>query len=80
MDGDKFTLAKRLRKQLLTDIEKSMAEEDMSQGEVARRIGSLRHNVNQVLAGKKGATFDHLLKMAEGIGLDVEMKVRKKKG
>ncbi|MBX2994088.1 MAG: XRE family transcriptional regulator [Bdellovibrionaceae bacterium] len=77
MDLDEFTLADRLKEQLLTSIEKTMEEADISQGEVARRVGVLRRNVNQIMGRKKNASLDYILKMAESIGLDVEMRVKK---
>lgn len=77
MDLDEFTLADRLKEQLLTSIEKTMEETNISQGEVARRIGALRRNVNQIMGRKKNASLDYILKMAESIGLDVEMRVKK---
>lgn len=79
MDLEKFTLADRLKEQLLNSIEKSMEDTSISQGEIARRIGALRRNVNQIMGRKKNASLDYILKMAESIGLDVEMRVRKPK-
>lgn len=79
MDLDQFTLAEKIKEQLLTTIEKSMKETNISQGEVARRIGALRRNVNQVLGRKKKASLDYILKMAESIGLDVELKIKRPK-
>lgn len=79
MDLDEFKLADRLKEQLLTSIEKSMEAANISQGEVARRIGALRRNVNQIMGRKKNASLDYILKMAESIGLDVEMRVKKPK-
>ncbi|MER2513183.1 MAG: XRE family transcriptional regulator [Nitrosomonas ureae] len=79
MDLDEFTLANRLKEQLLSSIEKSMEDANISQGEVARRIGALRRNVNQILGRKKNASLDYILTMAESIGLDVEMRVKKPK-
>lgn len=79
MGLDEFTLADRLKGQLLTSIEKTMEDANISQGEVARRIGALRRNVNQVMGRKKIASLDYILKMAESIGLDVEMRVKKPK-
>lgn len=79
MDLNEFQLADKLKEQLLTSIAKSMKEADISQGEVARRIGALRRNVNQIMGRKKNASIDYLLKMAESIGLEVEMKIRKPK-
>jgi predicted XRE-type DNA-binding protein len=77
MDLDEFTLAERLKEELLTVIEKEMTAKAISQGEVARRIGALRRNVNQILGRKKNASLDYILTMAESIGLDVEMRVKK---
>lgn len=79
MDLNEFVLADRLKEQLLTSIEKSMEAANISQGEVARRIGALRRNVNQIMGRKKNASLDYILKMAESIGLDVEMRVKKPK-
>lgn len=79
MDLDQFTLAEKIKEQLLTTIEKSMKDTNISQGEVARRIGALRRNVNQVLGRKKNASLDYILKMAESIGLDVELKIKRPK-
>lgn len=79
MDLDEFKLADRLKEQLLTSIEKSMEDANISQAEVARRIGALRRNVNQVMGRKKNASLDYILKIAESIGLDVEMRVKKPK-
>lgn len=79
MDLDEFMLAERLKEELLAAIEKEMAAKNISQGEVARRIDALRRNVNQVMGRKKNASLDYILKMAESIGLDVELKVRRPK-
>lgn len=79
MDQDDFELAHRLKEELLTTIEREMSAKDISQGEVARRIGALRRNVNQIIGRKKNASLDYILKMAESIGLDVEMKIKRSK-
>ncbi|NJL25229.1 MAG: helix-turn-helix transcriptional regulator [Calothrix sp. SM1_5_4] len=68
-----------MKEQLLTSIEKSMEDANISQAEVARRIGALRRNVNQVMGRKKNASLDYILKIAESIGLNVEMRVKKPK-
>lgn len=73
------TLLDQLKGELLGAIEVQMENENISQGEVARRIGSLRNNVNRVLRGKGNASLDFLVKSAESVGLTVEMKVRKSK-
>ena len=79
MNQDDFELAERLKEELLTTIEREMSAKDISQAEVARRIGALRRNVNQIIGRKKNASLDYILKMAESIGLDVEMKIKRSK-
>lgn len=66
-----------LREELLTMIEKTMEKENISQAEVARRIEAQRYNVNKILRRKFSVSLDFLVKMAESIGLDVDLKVRK---
>lgn len=73
------TLLDELKGELLDAIELQMEKENISQGEVARRIGSLRNNVNRVLRGKGNASLDFLVKSAESVGLTVEMKIKKLK-
>ncbi len=73
-----FHLANHIRTKLFALIKKTMEEEGISQGEVARRIGAARTNINKLMRGKDTASIDFLLKIAESINMDVELKVRKK--
>lgn len=77
--NQEFQTANRLKQELLEVIEVFMEQEEISQGEVARRIGAQRYNVNKVMRGKLPVTLDFLLKMAESIGLEVELKIKKPK-
>lgn len=72
-----FKATEKIKDDLFTAIEKAMGTENISQAEVARRMGILRYNVNKVMRGKVPVSVDFLLKLAESIGLDVELKVRK---
>ena len=72
-------LADRLREQLFSMVEKTMEKDGITQAEVARRIGAERPNINKVMRRKDAVSLDFLLKIAESIGLDVEMKIRQKK-
>jgi predicted XRE-type DNA-binding protein len=76
---NEFILADKIRDQLFSTIQKTMEKEEISQGEVARRIGAKRYNINKVMRKKSAVSVDFLLKMAESIGLDVELKTRFKK-
>ena len=69
----------RLKEELFSVIEKTMEKEGVSQAEIARRIGAQRYNINKVMRGKFAVTLDFLVKMADAIGLEVELKTRKMK-
>lgn len=79
MKKTKESSAAELREQLLTAIERKMEVEGISQGEVARRIGAIRTNVNQIMRRKANTTIDFLVGIAESIGLEVELKTKSPK-
>ena len=72
-------LADQIKEKLFGLLQKSIADQELSQGEVASRMGIERTNLNRVLNGKNGVSLEFLLKMAEHMSLDVELKVRPKK-
>lgn len=78
-DNQEFLMANNLKMRLLSEIKSVMKKEEISQAEVARRIGAKRYNINKVMQKKLPVTLDFLLKMAEGLGLDVQMKVKRRK-
>ena len=67
----------RLKSQLLSEIESEMAKDNISQGELARRIGAKRTNINMVIRRSSPVTLDFLVKMAASLGLDVHLSVEK---
>jgi len=72
-------LAEKVKEKLFAAIQRTMENEGISQGEVARRIGAERPNINRLMRGKIPVSVDFLLKIAESIGLDVDLKIRLKK-
>lgn len=60
-------------------IEKIMEKDEITQAEVARRIGARRNNINKLMRRRESVTLDFLLKIAESLGLDVELKIHRKK-
>ena len=65
---------------LLASIEKEMERKELSQGEVARMIGLDRRNVNKILRGtERGVSIDQLVRIANGIGLDVDVIIKRSK-
>lgn len=72
-------LVKNLKEELLVTIEDEMLTQDISQAELARRVGALRRNVNQIMTRKRSATLDLLLRFAEVIDLEIELKIKRPK-
>lgn len=73
------TLVTNLKEEILLTIETEMQEQNISQAELARRVGVLRRNVNQIMTRKRVATLDLLLRFSEVIDLTVELKIKRSK-
>lgn len=72
--------AQLIKSKLLTTIEREMEKKNLSQGEVARLIGLDRRNVNKILRGtERGVSIDQLIRIANGIGLDVDVIIKRSK-
>ncbi|MCH2534421.1 MAG: helix-turn-helix domain-containing protein [Bdellovibrionales bacterium] len=57
-----------------------MKTKEISQGEVARIIGMDRRNVNKTLRGtERGVSIEQLIRIANGIGLDVDVIIKRRK-
>jgi transcriptional regulator with XRE-family HTH domain len=72
-------LADKLLEDLFQAVSKTMKEDGISQAEVARRTGADRTNVNKVLCKRAPTGLLFMLRVADAVGLDVELKVRRKK-
>lgn len=70
--------AERIKEELFSLIVKTMEKDGITQAEVARKIGAQRYNINKVMRGKESVSIEFLLKMAEGLGLDLELRMRRK--
>lgn len=69
-----------IKDKLTTAILKEMEKKELSQGEVARMIGLDRRNVNKILRGtERGVSIDQLVRIANGIGLDVDVIIKRSK-
>ena len=74
-----FTLPAKIKRELLEAIVVVMERDGISQAEVARRLGSQHTNINAIFRGRMAASVDVLLKIAEAVGLDVSMTVKRLK-
>ncbi|MFP5518777.1 MAG: XRE family transcriptional regulator [Bdellovibrionia bacterium] len=74
------TQVPQLKEKLTLAILKEMEKKELSQGEVARMIGLDRRNVNKILRGtERGVSIDQLVRIANGIGLDVDVIIKRSK-
>ncbi|MCB9061368.1 MAG: XRE family transcriptional regulator [Halobacteriovoraceae bacterium] len=80
MESDYLISVIQLKEKLTLAILKEMEKQNLSQGEVARMIGLDRRNVNKILRGtERGVSIDQLVRIANGIGLDVDVIIKRSK-
>lgn len=78
--GVNYVDSSEIKNKILVAIEKEMERKELSQGEVARMIGLDRRNVNKILRGtERGVSIDQLVRIANGIGLDVDVIIKRSK-
>lgn len=69
-----------IKEKLTAAILKEMEKQDLSQGEVARSLGLDRRNVNKILRGtERGISIDQLVRIANGISLNVDLVIKRSK-
>lgn len=74
-----FKLPTKIKRELLEAIVLTAERDGISQAEVARRLGSQHTNINSIFRERMVPSVDVLLKIAEVIGLDVSMTVKRLK-
>lgn len=70
-----------LKRKILSKIEVEMKRIGMSQGELGRQLNVKRTDVNRYLRGTNTAvSLERLIEMAETVGLEVDVTIKRKKG
>lgn len=72
-----LTSAERIKEEVFSTILETMEKDGISQGEIARRIGAHRPNINKVMRGKDPVSLEFLLKIAESLGLEAELRLKR---
>lgn len=73
--------AVELKRKILSKIEVEMKRIGMSQGELGRQLNVKRTDVNRYLRGTNTAvSLERLIEMAETVGLEVDVTIKRKKG
>lgn len=74
------TQVPEFKEKLNGEILKEMKRRGLSQGAVGRMIGMDRKNVNKTLRGtQKYISLSQLIRIANGIGLNLNLTVKRKK-
>ena len=69
-----------LKDKIIAAIEDEIERRGMSQTELGKLVGMTRTNVNGVLRGTgKAVSFKRLIEMADVLGLEVDVKIRRKR-
>jgi predicted XRE-type DNA-binding protein len=71
-------LCEKLKEEVFSMIEKTMDLDQITQAEVARRLGARRTNINMLMRKKLPVSLDFLLKVASCLGLEADIKIWKK--
>ena len=72
------TQVPELKEKLIEEILKEMKGQGLSQNDVGKLVGMDRRNVNKTLRGtEKGIALNQLVRIANGIGLRVDLIVKK---
>ena len=67
-----------MKEQIIEAIEKELERKGMTQAELGELVGMKRHSVNAALRGtERTVSIQRLVNMAEAIGLDVELKIKR---
>ncbi|USN48065.1 MAG: helix-turn-helix transcriptional regulator [Pseudobdellovibrionaceae bacterium] len=73
--------AVELKRKILDKIEVEMKKNGMSQGELGRQLGVKRTDINRYLRGTNTAvSLERIIEMAETVGLEIDVTIKKKKG
>ena len=73
------TQADRIKEELFTIVEEVMEETGTTQAEVARRVGAQRYNINKIIRKADPVSLEFLMRIAECLELEMELKVKRKK-
>ena len=63
------------RYQAIAQIIKARQEQNMTQAELARRVGTQKSNISRLESGRYNPSLDFLEKVAGGLGREIEVKV-----
>ena len=77
---NEVTNSEAVKQKILNAIEVEMKKKSLSQGDVAKLVGLDRRNINKTLRGtERGVSIEQLIRIANGIGLKVDVIIKENK-
>ena len=70
----------KVREQIIAEYIKCRKEKHLTQADVASVLGTKRPNITRFENGSYNPTLDFLVKVAEGMGMELEIHLVEKKG
>ena len=67
------------RKQLIEQLIRYRKAKKITQADISENTGIQRHNISRLESGKYNPTLDMIVRVADSIGLEVEVTLKEKK-
>lgn len=65
----------RPRYEVISQIIEARKEQDMTQEELAKRIGTQKSNISRLESGNYNPSLDFLIKVAQGLGKELKIQM-----
>jgi transcriptional regulator with XRE-family HTH domain len=66
----------RMTETVIKQVRRAMEKQSISQGELSRRTGIERPNINRLLTGKSGKVPENWQKVLDELGLELVVKAK----
>jgi transcriptional regulator with XRE-family HTH domain len=66
----------RMTETIIKQVRRAMEKQSISQGELSRRTGIERPNINRLLTGKSGKVPENWQKVLDELGLELVVKAK----
>jgi transcriptional regulator with XRE-family HTH domain len=72
----KNTSAENPRESVVRQLKSYRKDQGMTQEQLAERVGTKKSNISRLESGRYNPSLDFLVKVAEGLGKQIQMKVK----
>ena len=66
----------QLRYEVISQLIDARKEQNLSQAELAKRVGTLKSNISRLESGNYNPSLDFLIKVVHCLGKDLEIQIR----